>query len=230
MRAAIEILPEETLRNVVDLLVRLVEAAGAAVIFVGAVIGVVKFLAALPRRNPEEFVPVRLSLGRYLALGLEFQLASDVLRTAIAPSFQELGKLAAVAAIRTALNFFLAREIHEEREQVAEKQRAPGAPSSGSASTGSASSGSASARPAPAASAEAGPDSAGSAPAGPASGAAPSRESKADSVYSRAVRAGTRAGLVRHAGLRAAREGRADLAEHDGAEPDGRGERGTPGR
>src|SRR5918912_785974 len=123
MREAIDILPEATLRDIVDSLVRLVEAAGAAVIFIGALIGVVKFIAALPKRNPEEFVPVRLTLGRYLALGLEFQLASDVLRTAIAPSFQELGKLAAVAAIRTALNFFLAREIHEEREQVAEKQR-----------------------------------------------------------------------------------------------------------
>src|SRR5919202_5924576 len=144
MRQAFEILPEETLRDVVDSLVRLVEAAGAAVIFIGAVIAVVKFVGALPKRNPEEFVPVRLSLGRYLALGLEFQLASDVLRTAIAPSFQELGKLAAVAAIRTALNFFLAREIHEERRQVAEKQgttaersTAAGSTSSGSPPTGS---------------------------------------------------------------------------------------------
>ena len=130
MRAAIEILPEETLRDIVDTLVRLVEAAGAAVIFIGAVIAVVKFVGALPKRSPEEFVPVRLSLGRFLALGLEFQLASDVLRTAISPSFQELGKLAAVAAIRTALNFFLAREINEERAQVAERHDgpAPGAP------------------------------------------------------------------------------------------------------
>ena len=64
---------------------------------------------------------MRLSLGRYLALGLEFQLASDVMRTAIAPSFQELGKLAAVAAIRTALNFFLAREIREEQRILAER-------------------------------------------------------------------------------------------------------------
>jgi uncharacterized membrane protein len=80
VREAIQILPEERLRDIVDSLVRLVEAAGgAAVIFVGALIGVVKFVMALPKRNPEEFVPVRLSLGRYLALGLEFQLASDVL-------------------------------------------------------------------------------------------------------------------------------------------------------
>ncbi len=63
---------------------------------------------------------MRLSLGRFLALGLEFQLASDILRTAIAPSYEELGKLAAVASIRTALNFFLAREIREEQRTIDE--------------------------------------------------------------------------------------------------------------
>ena len=69
-----------------------------------------------------------MSLGRFLALGLEFQLASDVLRTAIAPSFEELGKLAAVAAIRTALNFFLAREIREEQRILAERSGTEPAP------------------------------------------------------------------------------------------------------
>ena len=118
----VEILPEESLRTVVDTMVRLVEAAGAAVIFIGALIAVIGFVRALPRRDAEAFVPVRLTLGRFLALGLEFQLASDVLRTAIAPSFEELGKLAAVAAIRTALNFFLAREIREEQRILDEKR------------------------------------------------------------------------------------------------------------
>jgi uncharacterized membrane protein len=115
---ATEFLPESLLHDVVDLFVRVVEAAGAAIIFVGAMVALVQFLRVLPRRDPHEFVGVRLTLGRFLALGLEFQLASDVLRTAIAPSFEELGKLAAVAAIRTALNFFLAREIKEEQETV----------------------------------------------------------------------------------------------------------------
>ncbi len=117
---AFDLLPDERLRGTVDVLVRLVEAAGAAVIFVGAVVAVVHFVRVLPRRSADAFVPVRLSLGRFLALGLEFQLASDVLRTAIAPSFDELGKLAAVAAIRTALNYFLAREIREEQRVLAE--------------------------------------------------------------------------------------------------------------
>ena len=113
-----QLLSEEWLRGVVFLLVRLVEAAGALVIFAGAALGFVRFVAVLVRRGANEFTSVRLDTGRFLALGLEFQLASDLLRTAVAPSFEEIGKLAAVAAIRTALNFFLAREIRDEREEL----------------------------------------------------------------------------------------------------------------
>ncbi|MCI4079134.1 DUF1622 domain-containing protein [Streptomyces sp. MMS21 TC-5] len=65
-----------------------------------------------------EFNKIRLSLGRFLVLGLEFQLAGDVLPTAVAPSFTEIGRLAAVAAIRTVLNFFLTREIAPERAEI----------------------------------------------------------------------------------------------------------------
>lgn len=122
-----DLLSEDLLREAVDLLVRLVEAAGALVIFVGAAIAAVRFVsAALRPGRDDEFTVVRLGLGRYLALGLEFQLASDVLSTAVAPTFKEIGKLAAVAAIRTALNYFLARELTREREEV-EQQRGGGA-------------------------------------------------------------------------------------------------------
>jgi uncharacterized membrane protein len=112
-------LSEALLREAVFFLVRLVEAAGALVIFSGSVVGFARFAwAALAQRKPEAFAALRLDLGRFLALGLEFQLASDLLRTAVAPSFQEIGKLAAVAAIRTALNYFLGREIREERTEI----------------------------------------------------------------------------------------------------------------
>ena len=101
------------------MLVRLVEAAGALVIFSGALVSFFPFVVdAVVRRSPARFSSIRLKLGRFLALGLEFQLASDLLRTAVAPSFEEIGKLAAVAAIRTGLNFFLARELKDERDQV----------------------------------------------------------------------------------------------------------------
>ena len=117
---------EDLLKSAVELLVRLVEGAGALVIFVGAVIAFVRFLdaAARHRHEPHRYVAVRLGLGRYLALGLEFQLASDVLRTAVAPTLREIGELAAIAAIRTALNYFLSAEIAEEQQQLAE-QRGP---------------------------------------------------------------------------------------------------------
>ncbi|HYX97905.1 MAG TPA: DUF1622 domain-containing protein [Geodermatophilus sp.] len=112
---------EELLADALGVLVPVVEACGAAVIVVGALWAFVRFVVVgLRDRDAGAFVPVRLTLGRFLALGLEFQLASDVLRTAVAPSFRELGQLAAVAAIRTALNYFLAREIDEERRQIAE--------------------------------------------------------------------------------------------------------------
>ncbi len=117
---AIDVLPENVLRDVVDVLVRLVEAAGAAIIVAGAVVAFVQFLrVGLGRRRSErEFVSIRLKLGRFLTLGLEFQLAGDLLRTAISPSFNEIGQLAAIAAIRTALNYFLSREIAKERAEV----------------------------------------------------------------------------------------------------------------
>lgn len=118
-----ELIPRAALETVVDSLVELVEAAGAIVIFVGAAIAFVRFVViAARRRHVDDFVPVRLGLGRYLALGLEFQLAGDILRTAIAPTFAEIGQLAAVAAIRTALNYFLNREIREERAELAERR------------------------------------------------------------------------------------------------------------
>ncbi|MBW8487267.1 DUF1622 domain-containing protein [Actinomadura parmotrematis] len=114
------LLSEDWLKQTVDLLVRLVELAGAVVIFVGAAVAFARFLVTAVRtRDAERFVPVRLNLGRFLALGLEFQLASDILRTAIAPTLREIGELAAIAAIRTALNYFLGREIKEERSELA---------------------------------------------------------------------------------------------------------------
>jgi uncharacterized membrane protein len=116
---------EQDLRDVIDVAVRVVEAAGAIVIFVGAAIAFCRFvLVAFRREGMAPFAPVRLDLGRFLALGLEFQLAADILRTAVAPSFTELAQLAAIAAIRTALNFFLGREIKEQRELVQADQAA----------------------------------------------------------------------------------------------------------
>jgi uncharacterized membrane protein len=52
-----------------------------------------------------------LSLARWLLLGLEFMLAADIVRTAISPTWNDLGQLGAIAAIRTFLNYFLERDL-----------------------------------------------------------------------------------------------------------------------
>lgn len=69
---------------------------------------------------------VFLQLGRFLLLGLEFTLAADVVRTAIAPSWDDIGKLGAIALIRTFLNYFLERDIEHARAQV--RESSPAAP------------------------------------------------------------------------------------------------------
>jgi uncharacterized membrane protein len=54
-----------------------------------------------------------LRFAIWILLALEFALASDIIRTAIAPSWDDVGKLGAIAAIRTGLNWFLAKDIEE---------------------------------------------------------------------------------------------------------------------
>lgn len=56
---------------------------------------------------------VRMRLGRWLSLALEFALAADVVATAIAPTWEDIGKLAAIIVLRTFLNYFLQREMRE---------------------------------------------------------------------------------------------------------------------
>jgi uncharacterized membrane protein len=56
-----------------------------------------------------------------IILALEFTLAADIIRSAVAPSWDAIGRLGAIAAIRIALNFFLARDIETLAE--AKKRR-----------------------------------------------------------------------------------------------------------
>lgn len=57
----------------------------------------------------------------WILLSLEFTLGADIIRSAIAPTWDEIGKLAAVASIRTALNFFLGLDIQEAERLRAER-------------------------------------------------------------------------------------------------------------
>jgi len=54
---------------------------------------------------------IRVRFGSSVAVSLELLLGADVLATAVAPSWDDIGKLAAIAVLRTALNYFLEREL-----------------------------------------------------------------------------------------------------------------------
>lgn len=55
--------------------------------------------------------PIRIQFGSSVAVSLELLLGADVLATAVAPSWNDIGQLAAIATIRTVLNYFLEREL-----------------------------------------------------------------------------------------------------------------------
>nr|WP_294875954.1 DUF1622 domain-containing protein [uncultured Pedobacter sp.] len=87
-----------------------------AIICYGAVIGLFKFINnEFGRFNRsfslEKTVQIKIEVGYYLLLGLEFLIASDIIDTILNPSFEDLGILAGTVLIRTGLSFFLNKEI-----------------------------------------------------------------------------------------------------------------------
>lgn len=88
-----------------------IEAVSVAIILVGMLVALARLCARVLGRPAGD---VRMGLARVLSLALEFQLAADIVGTAISPNWEQIGKLAAVAAIRTFLNYFLQRELAAE--------------------------------------------------------------------------------------------------------------------
>jgi uncharacterized membrane protein len=56
--------------------------------------------------------------GMWLLLGLEFELAADIIRSVVSPSWKDLGQLGAIAVIRTFLNYFLEKDLETATERV----------------------------------------------------------------------------------------------------------------
>ncbi|MTJ08342.1 DUF1622 domain-containing protein [Anabaena sp. UHCC 0204] len=122
-----ETTPLETwLKVIIDYLAVGTEIA-AAVVIGGAVIkGIVAYLRLLLSRSKQQFDAterIRLQLGRVLALGLEFTVASDILRTAVAPTRQDILNLGAIVLLRTLLNYFLEREIQQGEQRRLQEQQ-----------------------------------------------------------------------------------------------------------
>lgn len=103
-----------------------IEAIAVLILAVGAAVAVTRLVLMLV--GGESALAIRkavwLKFGVAIALALEFALAADIIRSTVAPSWDAIGKLAAIAAIRTLLNLFLMRDLEslgKDEERKAER-------------------------------------------------------------------------------------------------------------
>src|SRR5688572_20069726 len=95
------------------------EAVAVLIILMGALLVLFQLSSFIRGRSP---IGTRKliwrNFGMWLLLALEFELGADIVRTAISPTWEDLGQLAAIAVIRTFLNYFLERDVEKYEPHV----------------------------------------------------------------------------------------------------------------
>ena len=89
---------------------------GSLIILFGVTISLIEFLRkeVLERERAVQLNEnIRLKLGSYLVLGLEFFIAGDIVKTIITPTWESLGMLGAIVVIRTILSYFLTKDLRK---------------------------------------------------------------------------------------------------------------------
>ncbi|MDJ0536895.1 MAG: DUF1622 domain-containing protein [Xenococcaceae cyanobacterium MO_207.B15] len=107
---------ESNLAVIIGLLKLVLETAAALCVVLGFVTTTRLALRLAFRFQEERLVLLRLRFGSWLSLALECQLGADILATTIAPTWEALGQLGALALIRTFLNYFLNKELEAEAQ------------------------------------------------------------------------------------------------------------------
>lgn len=115
----------DLLKRIAEAIAVSIEVGGSIIIVYGAfeaLVGVIRAVSIDGLHMSGRRKKVWLGFAMWLLLGLEFELAADIVRTAISPSWNEIGQLAAIAAIRTFLNYFLEKDLeqYEPKEARAE--------------------------------------------------------------------------------------------------------------
>ena len=108
---------EKILQNLTHFIAGVTEIAAAMIIGISVLIALYQFFKNFLVKDKISEEQIRLDLGKSLALGLEFLLGADIIKTVVAPSWQAIGMLAAIAVLRTGLNFFLGKEIQDENKR-----------------------------------------------------------------------------------------------------------------
>jgi uncharacterized membrane protein len=102
-----------------DIAATSIEGAAVLIVTAGSLDAFVRVLGvARPAAPHGARKAVWRRYGMWLLLALEFTLAADIIRTVVSPTWQEIGELAAIAVIRTFLNYFLERDLEEAADAV----------------------------------------------------------------------------------------------------------------
>jgi uncharacterized membrane protein len=117
---------EEVFKQIAGYIALGVEASAALIIAYGAMQALYgSFRSVVEKRSQiGQRKEVWLNFGMWLLLGLEFELAADIVRTAISPTWTDIGQLAAIGVIRTFLNFFLEKDLEKYEPKEAETANA----------------------------------------------------------------------------------------------------------
>jgi uncharacterized membrane protein len=113
---------ESVLRGFVSNIALAVELVSVLCVAAGGVLTVVRLvrtIAAGAVEDPKARRAIFVNFASWIILALEFALGADIIRTAIAPTWNDIGQLAAIAGIRTFLNFFLERDVEAARDEKA---------------------------------------------------------------------------------------------------------------
>jgi len=92
------------LDSALSFLVPVVEACGALVIVIEVARTIIVYVSGYVRHAGPQTAALRIRLGQSMVMGLEFQVAADILKTALAPTWNDILLLAALIALRTVLN------------------------------------------------------------------------------------------------------------------------------
>jgi uncharacterized membrane protein len=106
---------EDQFKEIAGFIALAIEAAAVIVVSYGAVQALAGVVASAFSRVADEMRgrEIWLRFATWILLALEFALAADLVRTAVAPTWDDISKLAVIATIRTMLNYFLAKDIAE---------------------------------------------------------------------------------------------------------------------
>jgi uncharacterized membrane protein len=106
---------EDQFKEIAGFIALAIEAAAVIVVSYGAVQALAGVVASAFSHVADEMRgrEIWLRFATWILLALEFALAADLVRTAVAPTWDDISKLAVIATIRTMLNYFLAKDIAE---------------------------------------------------------------------------------------------------------------------